>query len=40
MSEKFDWKTTRKYLKIATNVQGLAMNIHCLAVELSEWISY
>ena len=38
MSEKFDWKTTRNTSR-SQLIQGLDRNIHCLAVELSEWMS-
>ena len=39
MSENFDWKMTRNTSRSQV-IQGLDTNIHCLAVELSEWITY
>ena len=39
MSEKFDWKTTQNFSR-SQLIQGLDTSIHCLAVELSERISY
>ena len=39
MSKNFDWKTTRNTSR-SQPTQSLDTNIPCLAVELSEWITY